>query len=475
MRTSRFHFICWLLPFAVSARAQVVATQPHGPIYYLDLSQQHINLPMRTMYVEQVLDGRPGKPAIGLVYRGLQNQQAAMLFRMGLEPELTAYLYQQLPQRSGDQNVVLCVRQLRVDEVLNGLTEKASADFSADVYAHLSDGYHFVRTVASHTAGRALETTAMHAPHIALVLQQSLAQLDNVDWAQAAHQPARSLHQLPTDRAPASARPAVLRAPAPHEGIYTTFEQFLANAPELVPLSYDTIASHLRGWEGTIRVEPRIRNLNGKHTTIGKVWGFSDGQQAYIRYRNAYRPLNRQGSFFTFVGPAPLDVAAANQRAMGYAVRPAGMMGSRPPATGGRPSNGTEDTSGQPMVYALDMHTGEAIPFPPPGLPQPADTAFIYIYRPLGGDASAVRLFLNDREAGQLLPGQYIELFSPHVGNAIRLSANTAGGPTLYFVPDAATANYVKLTVSDKAATPWQWVPVRKGESEVDALEKPRK
>ncbi|GAB3869337.1 hypothetical protein GCM10028824_16120 [Hymenobacter segetis] len=444
--------------------------------YYLDLSQQTLSLPDRAVYVEQVVDGRPGKPAIGTVYRGLQNQQQAVIFRKGLEPTLTEYLQQQFPRRATDHAVVLCVRQLVVNEMMRAFAETASADVSADVYAHLPDGYHFVRTVASHIDERALETTGRHAHHLAGLLQQCLAQLADADWAKAAQRPARTLAQLPTEQLPAAAKPAILRTATPKAGPYKTFEQFLANQPEAIPLAFDTVRAHTAGWEGTVLIRPSVRNLNGGHTALPKAWGFSDGQQLYVRYRNHYRPLHRQGSFFTFVGPAPFDMAAANKRAWGYNVPRANGMGTRTPATGNTlPSTGAEDTSGLPMVFALDMHSGEPIPYPLPGQAQRADTAFMYVYRPLGGSPEALRVFMNDREAGQLRPGQYLELFSPHFAHAVRLSAGTASGPAFYFVPNTASANYLKLVPSGTALTPWQAMPTRQGEAEVDALEKPRK
>ena len=58
-----------------------------------------------------------------------------------------------------------------------------------------------------------------------------------------------------------------------------------------------------------------------------------------------------------------------------------------------------------------------------------------------------------------------------HFARVLRLAVDTPAGPALLLVPDAAAANYVKL--SDEATpTPWQWVPPRQGEAEVDALEK---
>ena len=101
---------CWpgLLSLALGV---LLAGRAQAQIYYLDLSHEQLVLPERTLHVEQVVDGRPGKPTIGLVYRGLDNRSAAVLFRNGLETELTTFLQKQLPARPTDHAVVLCLRQ----------------------------------------------------------------------------------------------------------------------------------------------------------------------------------------------------------------------------------------------------------------------------------------------------------------------------------------------------------------------------
>jgi hypothetical protein len=457
----RWHILTLLLLAMVS---QPVRAQ----LYYLDVSRQPLHLPDRTVYVEQVLDGRPGQPVVGTVYRGLNNKPAAVLFRQGLAPELTAWMQQNLPHRPDDHAIVFCVRQLRVSEVMNGYTELASAELAADVYVHLSDGYHFVRSVAHHTNQRALESTALHAPHLAQLAKQCLMQLAAIDWGLAPRSPARTLSQLATDRPLGATRPAILRTASPRKGIYYSFAQFLANQPDTTAhLRLDTVQLKAQGWEGTWLLRPSMRDAAGGRVAPRAVWGISDGHQAYLRQHNVFCPLGRQSDFFTFVGAAPLDAAAANQRAQQYASTGGGLVGALA-------AGGIDDNTGLPMVYALDMRTGQAAPLLQAGQPQRTDTAYLYVYRPLEGLPEAQQLLLNDHVVGQLRPGQYLELTWPYFGHPVRLSLGTPGGPALLVVPNTAIANYIKLRPA-KALTPWQLVPPRQGEAEVDALEKPRK
>jgi hypothetical protein len=262
--------------------------------------------------------------------------------------------------------------------------------------------------------------------------------------------------------------------------LYYNIEQFLANRPDTtVTLQLDTLRANSlatsldftspRGnvseWKGTTLLRAKARSADGDVVPAREVWGFSDGRQSYVRQFTNYRPLTRQGDGFMFVGGAPVDVEAANRRSKKSLEAVLGM--------GGFGGTGPDNT-GQPTVYTLDVRTGLTAPFEPRGATSRRDTAFVYVYRPLGGPAEAQRLFLNDQEVGQLGPGEYMELAWPHFGRPMRLSFGTLSGPATLLAPNAAMANYVKLLPS-AALMPWQYVPFRQGETEVDAMEKQRR
>jgi hypothetical protein len=475
-----------LLAVVFNALAPSVANAQYGPTqrvtpYYLNMDQQPITLPTRTLSVEQVVDGRAGRPPIGLIYKGLE-VRAPAFFQKGLEDELTSWLASQLPKQAKQHAVVLCIRQLQIDEIVQGYNivggfkgAQSTANVAADVYEHQADGYHFVRSVAAYTSSRGIDANSRHAARIATVLQDALTQLNDVEWNQMARRPARTLAQLVTDKPSTTTRPAILRAAMPRKGAYLTLEQFLTNRPDTtVVVSIDTVGAYatdffntpagntVTEWKGTVQLKARMRTAAGEKLSPKEVWGFSDGRQSYMRQLSTYRPLIRQGDFFTFVGAAPVDLVA-NRRAQYTGPNgPTGMYGP-------------DGFTGQPIVYSLDLRSGQTAPYPAPGLPQRADTAFVYVYRPLGGFAGPERVYLNDREAGQLKPGQYLELAWSHLDRPMRLAIDTPGGPAILMAPNTSMANYVKLLPNLAASSPWQIMPVRQGEAEVDALEKRRK
>ncbi len=443
-----------------TARAQV---------YYLDLNALPLGLPERSIFVEAVVDGRPGQPPIGTVYKGLENRTTAVLFRQGLVPELTAWLQARLPRRPTDHAVVFCLRQLRISEELlgSGLAELARADLAADVYEHRADGYHFLCSVADHASQKSSEATYLHGPHLARLMQSCLFQLAAADKAARLPTPARTLDQLAAD-APSQARlPPILRQARPRAGVYYSFEQFLANRPDTTArVRLDTTRMRLLHWEGTLSVQPRLQTADGNRIPLKQVWGVSDGQRAYLGYSKAFWPLIRQGNYFTFVGAAPRDMEAAKRRA-----RQGAMVGG---VLGGMAAASVDDGSAKPMVYALDMRTGQAGSLLRPGQVQQTDTAYLYVYRPPGGPANPQRIRLNDREVGQLRPGEYMELMWPYFGHPARLVVDLPGNPAILLAPSTTEATYLRLQPS-AALTPWQVLPAREGEAAVDALEQPHR
>lgn len=467
-------------------------SQVQAQQYYLDLSHQSLSLPSRTVSVTQVVDGRPGKPVIGLVYRGLANQQAAVLFRRGLEVELTDFLRQQLPARPEDHTVVLCLRQLRVGEQMAGITEKASADLAADVYEQLPDGYHFVRSVAAHTSSRALETTYLHAAHVAQLLQKCLEQLTTYHWPTTPLSPARTLAQMLTDSPMAipaanvaagvaqAARPAILQE-APRPGVYYSFGQFLANTPAPgLRATADTVSFGFgaplarRLWRGVPRLRVRILNEKNQSQSAKEVWGFSDGRQLFVQHEKEFFPLHRYHDFFTFVGETPPDVAYMQSRAQSSAAVMGGVVGAM---IASNPNNANDHTA-EPMGYSVDMHTGQAGQFPNPLLPPPVrnDTAYIYLYRYADTAAAPVSFSLDDQPAGQLKIREYLEILWPYPGRMLCLCLELPGLPCQLIIPNPAGLNYLRVTTPGSLTTRpiCEWVSTAQGEADLDEIDRQR-
>ncbi|MFD1874729.1 hypothetical protein [Hymenobacter bucti] len=448
--------------------------------YYIDLGRQRLEVPGRTVAVEQVLDGRQGDLPLGYLYRGPNNNRPlAVAFRKGLGPELTAFIQYQLPARPTDYPLVLCVRQLQLDEEHTLGVGSATAYLNLDAYQHLPDGYHFVQSIASHTSAQAPQVTRLHAGHLALMLSYCLEQLSRADWAAVPAQPARTLAQLPADvpvarpRRPLVARqPAILRE-QPRRGIYRNFVQFLANQPDnRRALRLDTVQPFLRSflalqqWQRVPWVRPLVADSLGHWTEPAGIWGFSDGQSVFVQHDQHFFPLHRQGAFFTTVGTAlPAEQAqrmqAAARARAGYTTIP-----KTPPIV-----------TDVPVCYAVDMQSGELAPYPDLRAPTRPDTAYVYVYRPAQAAGPAqVQVWLNGKLAGALRPGQYLELPWPYYALlfSLCLTDGASGSACQHLMPDTAQPNFLRVSFSPEAPL-WQWVPPAQGLADLDELDSLRK
>lgn len=450
--------------------------------YYLDLTAQTLSWASGVVAVTRVLDGRAGHPPIGIVYRGLANKSAAVAFRQGLEAELTAFVQPRLLVQPTGHRAVLCLRSLHVGETVGGTKEQAIGDIVADVYEELPDGYHFVQRVGAQVSDQGREVTGRHAGHVALLLSQCLSQLAQADWVAAQARPARALGALRTDAPNAGRRTAgaaILRE-NPRRGLYYRYEQFLANRPDTVSaFRVDTVRRRFKSplaaaqWRGVARLRPVITDGAGPSPGPADLWGFSDGQQAYVRYDKQFFPLMRQGGFFTFVGEAPVDQlhAAALAQAQGRTGLIAGAVGAAVARTN------VPDHTAEPLAYGLDLPTGALGPYPGLHTPARPDTAYLYLYRPRQASAAdQVSVYVAGRIIGALRPGQYLEVPWFRFGKPLQLclSGLPAAGSCQYLVPNTGALNYLRINPSP-AQHPWQWMPAAEGSAALDELDKQTK
>lgn len=85
-------------------------------------------------------------------------------------------------------------------------------------------------------------------------------------------------------------------------------------------------------------------------------------------------------------------------------------------------------------------------------------------------------VFLEGKEVGKLRPNEYLELPWPYYARMMRLCIGLPKtAPCQLLVPDVAKANYLRISpISASPSEPWQWVPSKQGEADLDALDKLR-
>jgi len=404
----------------------------HAQIEYLTLDKQELDLPARSFYVEQVLDGRIDRAGVGQTQEealfGLANSTQPLDLSPNLVTSLTKFVQAQLPTRPGDQPVLLLIKELRVAEqavsatagpagtTLTPAGTARQARATVALYLHTAAGYHFVKTTTDTLRPRSLYGAAYgHERNIANVLQRCLAQFSAADLLAARRQPAQPLAVLAGigRLAPAGGLGYAILSPATSlvPGYYPSFLAFRNNQPVPVPTLQVNRKDHTSQTGDSLReIFPQLI-VNGKARALPECWGFSDGQRTYVRYQGQYAALARQGDAFAFVAT------------------PKGSLWASAP---------------KPTVHTLDLVSGRITLFADAGRPNPhTDTARIYVYCPLGADP-AQTVFLNDKPVGELGENQVLKLAWADPVHEPRLRLGLAPALELAFMPNFRQPVYVR-------------------------------
>ncbi len=91
----------------------------------------------------------------------------------------------------------------------------------------------------------------------------------------------------------------------PNRGVYTFYNEFLTNSPSITDTFYVRESPRTKPiWAGSFSMEPRYVHKNKK---VKKVWGYSDGEQAYIFNEIEFFPIEVEGNDLVFYGYDRID------------------------------------------------------------------------------------------------------------------------------------------------------------------------
>lgn len=424
-----------ILPQTGQAQAPV-----RMPIFQVDLRGQKLTVPRGRFYVAKVLDLRPNLRGIGWVQRGVYNVRVPATMPNGVATNLLGWLRDQLPVQPGARPVVMRIHALRIEEETGAVSEKATASTDLDFLVQQPDSnYYLVLKVPQTETRRGVEVTDFHSSNLAACFDRSLNELNSFDWVQQLSKtqpiPAAQLAYR-NGRAPEKYDYPVLLTTTPARGLYPDFLAFRRNLPSTTTAF--SIERKLAKNADGVRLPDEIRiheTGDGEHQSIKDGWGFSDGQQVYVRFYNHYYLLHRNGNDFTFAGRAGADPAA---------VGTASMLGG---AVGGLIAAAA--TSGNWQEYTLDMVTGRISDYAYWDQLSTHDTAMVIVYRRAAKAADAVPLLLDGKEVTKLQGGgDFCEI--PWTNKMRELTlATPAPEPTTYaFIPDFTQRTYLELRLS---------------------------
>ncbi|TGE16615.1 hypothetical protein [Hymenobacter elongatus] len=423
------------------------------PIYQVSLREQKLVVDNAAFHIVEVLDLRRQHQTIGWVQRGMSNIRVPADIAGGVREGLGNWLQVQLPPKPGSRPVLLRVHELRIAEQTKATSEKATADVDIDFVCQQPDGnYYVVQRYSEQQEAKGLETTSYHDDNIVACLQRACTQVNTIDWQQRLRLATPLTSEQVRYRGGHKPVPydyPILTASHKPEGVYRTFLDFRNNRPQAVPgLIVEKVASPNRPITDEVEI---YRPTESGREVLRDVWGFSDGQRAYVLRQKHFYPLKRAGDDFTFAGWASADPGA-----MSTAAVLGGAAGAAIAAV---------TTHGEQQEYTLDMATGRVADFDYMDQLARHDTASVVVYRRPGGPQAPLLVLLNGQELKTLPANDFIRI--PWTDKAHEVTLCLAGSEPqcLSFIPVFGTTLYVELKARSEGETPsLQYVPVKEGD-----------
>jgi hypothetical protein len=402
-------------------------------------------------YVARVIDARPQRASLGLVMNG--STPLAATFREGIASTLNAFFGKYAPGQPGAVPLVLRVSGLEIAELPGSLVEgrlgqMATAGLVADFYAPQPDSsYRLVAHFAQLREQKAIDVTDSHAANLgSLLLAVAEAGAQPAQWLpNGPRYPKASV--LSPEALPSETLPVLEPTVRPQPGFYHSLADFWYNKPSEPgqPL-VERRAYAAREWAGDQEVKA-YRFAGGRNVLATDVWGFSDGQDFYLRRGYNFYKLARRGTDFLFFGPADEDVEfrkASSARAANAGLMAGGMLGGALAgiadaslSDGPRAQLKLSTLTGEVRLAQSHASAATAVANRPTNL-------FIYRLRDAKGPAVRIRL-ADDLPAQDLVAGDFLS-FEPASDQPLRVCLLPATGPPVYLavIPTSEAPTYIE-------------------------------
>lgn len=263
----------------------------------ISLAGQRTSKPIPNLEIEDVIDLRLDKTNIGWVQKGMNNTRIHADLAVGLKEELQWFLKMNAATGGNKIPVIVKVNKIAITERTIGDREYATAEVALEF---LMQEYGKTDYCLLLQAGSSVESSSMtdvtggHAYNLARALEDCFLQASNLKFknicASSAAVPASHLNLNTYYNVDPQTIP-ILASAAPKSGVYLNFKEFKNNDPGL-------LESEVVFDKGRYLVDA----YSGKK--IKDSWGFSDGQQTYIRFggEQNFFPLTKQKDHFSFEG-----------------------------------------------------------------------------------------------------------------------------------------------------------------------------
>lgn len=276
------------------------------PIY----AQTLISLPGKkpaldrpNFYIAEIIDARSNKETIGIVQKGFTNEPETARFANVLQKELQSSLGELLQPREDRTSLVMRVLKINIFERTLPTKETAMAELVIEFYTKTDSGpLRLIKSTGSTWITNGVDVTRSHGKNIEHCLVDCLKQV-NETLGKKTHttDPALILEYSKLFQAPGildknSYR--IFKDTFLVKGIYKNVVEFRENSPGILA---DFSINEKTNYTGAAYGISRgiIKTADGKEINV---WGYSDGEQIFIKLGEEFFPLFVEDDIFWFEG-----------------------------------------------------------------------------------------------------------------------------------------------------------------------------
>lgn len=438
-------------------------------MHYLPAPQNLTPLPAASAYVAHVVDARPDNSALGYTRAGSTVAQP-FVFRSELAAILQDYYAHFAPGQPQAVPLVMRLYKLEATEDTHRFGPAAVlATMEAVFYAPQADGTYravvsFSRTLQRPITGGLNAALVSHSTNLeTLFLSAAAAGGNQANWV--ATGPTFSMAQLLAVQQPPAVQPLLKPGQPRKPGFYHSWTEFSANTPS-EPGTPEVEIRPIPGsaWVGDNEIKP-YRMRGDKRELVLDVWGFSDGDKAYIRVGRDYyllRPHEDDYIFFGRAGMSPLS--QSTNAALGVMLALNGYYPS---------GSNSERQAEHRALFRLSSASGFVSQCESMGTTLSSTSerpAQFFVYRPRNAKGPAVRIRLSTEDTSQELAAGNFVAFSPPIGALVTVYLVPATGSEIALPVLATNQSAVYLECRPAEATPLRQVQPDVGANAVTRL-----
>ena len=354
-------------------------------VLFIELENEKFEIENRNFYISKVIDERKDKSIIGISQKGAFNKKINTKFTDGVEISVFNFISNSLPKEEGQKEIVVKIIELQISEV-TVWNETGKATIKMDFYSY-NDAGHFVKVFQTGAviAESSIDVTKRHEARIRQTIINCMEKFSFSTWIE------NLSSQFSENKKMEVSLPDNLV-----EGIYKNFQEFLSNKPRITKGYYvkSKPRTHKK-WNETVSFT--LKDSTSKRK-IEKIWGFSDGESAYILHQKEFFKIELVENRYQFVGFDKINLDTS------YA--PAyfgGLIGAS--ATS---SIALRQAKNRPTEYFIDIYTGMPINLEEEKIKFLGKMVKLYFYR-LGKkeDIAPVLLSVNDSLHFNFVPNSF--------------------------------------------------------------------